>query len=217
MEKTSRGKHESGDTAWEEQKLNKYAHSVVRLIETNEYTCQDLKKSQDQCYKFFEDVEDELTIWFTEKQETNPDLHEYLCINFKKVCCPKNSFGINCTPCTDCNGNGVCKGNGTRKGNGKCTCHAGYVGENCIDCELDYYESYRSETKLLCSKCHVACEAKTGCTGAGPKGCRVCSIGWTMESEQGCIDVDECASATHSCTKDEFCVNNDGSFECLSK
>lgn len=52
---------------------------------------------------------------------------------------------------------------------------------------------------------------------AGAKGCRVCKQGWVMESEQGCVDVDECAIGTHKCINNEFCVNNEGSFECLSK
>lgn len=217
MAETARGKHESGDTAWEEQNLNVYARSEVRFTETTELICQDIPKNQDQCYAFFEQVEDELTTWFTKKQQIQPDLHEYLCINYKKVCCPPNTYGPDCLECTDCNGNGACKGNGTRKGSGKCTCHAGYTGENCENCGLDYYESFRDDEKLLCTKCHVSCEPKTSCTGAGNRGCRVCSKGWVMESEQGCVDVDECASATHTCTKNEFCVNNDGSFECLSK
>lgn len=34
--------------------------------------------------------------------------------------------------------------------------------------------------------------------------------------EGGCIDIDECATDTHKCMKDEFCVNNEGSYECLS-
>ncbi|XP_055311221.1 cysteine-rich with EGF-like domain protein 2 isoform X1 [Sitodiplosis mosellana] len=215
MEKTSRGKHESGDTAWEEQNLNVYAKSEVRFTETADHVCGDVSKSQDQCYSFFEDIEDELSLWFTKKQDENPDLHGYLCIDFKKVCCPSNTYGENCSPCSDCNGNGACKGNGTRKGSGKCSCHAGYTGEFCSNCALDYFESFRDETKLLCSKCHIACEKNTGCTGAGAKGCRVCKKGWTMESEQGCVDVDECAIGTHKCTINEFCVNNDGSFECL--
>lgn len=169
MEKTERGKHESGDTAWEEQNLNVYAKSVVRFIETSDHVCGDVSKSQDQCYTFFEEIEDELSIWFTTKQDEHPDLHEFLCIEFKQVCCPPNTYGQNCSPCSDCNGNGACKGNGTRKGSGKCACHAGYQGEFCSDCALDYYESFRDETKLLCSKCHNACEKNTGCTGAGKK------------------------------------------------
>lgn len=147
-------------------------------------------------------------------------------------------------PCSDCNGNGACKGNGTRKGNGKCSCYAGYEGDACDQCALQYYESYRDDSKLLCTECHIACEKNTGCTGAGPKGfdhllssnfdfdslhfikinsfsfrkgCRVCKIGWVMQTDEGgCIDIDECATDTHKCSKDEFCVNSEGSYECLS-
>lgn len=79
-------------------------------------------------------------------------------------------LGPNCLPCSDCNGNGACKGNGTRKGNGKCSCYAGYEGDACDRCALQYYESYRDDSKLLCTECHIACERNTGCTGAGPKG-----------------------------------------------
>lgn len=216
MEKTARGKHESGDTAWEEQNLNVYAKSEVRFAEIADHICSDLSRSQDQCFAFFEEIEDELSLWFTKEQDVHPDLYEHLCIKIKEMCCPPNTYGQNCSPCNDCNGNGACKGNGTRKGSGKCTCHAGYTGDNCSDCALDYYESFRDDTKLLCTKCHAACEKKTGCTGAGGKGCRVCKKGWTMDSEQGCVDIDECAAGTNKCTTNEFCVNNEGSFECLS-
>lgn len=217
MDKTSRGKHESGDTAWEEQNLNVYAKSEVRFTETGEIVCQDVSRSQEQCYTFFEEIEEDLTVWFTKHQDDHPDLYDYLCIDLRKVCCPSNTYGADCLPCHDCNGNGACKGNGTRKGNGKCSCHAGYTGEYCFDCSIDYYESFRDESKLLCSKCHVACEKNTGCTGAGPKSCQACKKGWTMETEVGCVDIDECASGTHKCTTDQFCVNSDGSAECLGK
>lgn len=216
MEKTARGKHESGDTAWEEQNLNVYAKSEVRFAEISDLVCTDVSRSQDQCYNYFETIEEELSMWFTKNQDEHPDLYHYLCIDLRQVCCPANTYGQNCSPCSDCNGNGSCKGNGTRKGSGKCLCHAGYTGEYCMDCALDYYESFRDETKLLCSNCHVACEKSTGCTGPGTRGCRVCTKGWVMEQDIGCADVDECASDTHNCNKDEFCVNNDGSFECLS-
>lgn len=31
----------------------------------------------------------------------------------------------------------------------------------------------------------------------------------------GCIDIDECAIAKHTCTKNQFCVNTEGSYSCL--
>lgn len=65
---------------------------------------------------------------------------------------------------------GKCKGNGTRRGNGKCACNEGYDGENCNQCATGYYESFRDETKLLCSICHVSCNAEHGCNSAGPNG-----------------------------------------------
>ena len=74
-----------------------------------------------------------------------------------------------------CSGNGKCKGSGTRKGNGKCSCNKvrfsfrisffapyqvifvknqEYGGEKCDQCSGNHYESFRDETKLLCSPCH---------------------------------------------------------------
>lgn len=112
---------------------------------------------------------------------------------------------------------GVCKGNGTRKGNGKCTCDSGYTGDACNECDIGHYESFRDEAKLLCSQCHDACDA-SGCASAGPKGCRACKSGWLLHPEEGgCSDIDECANMKHTCTENQFCVNNLGSFSCLGK
>lgn len=33
----------------------------------------------------------------------------------------------------------------------------------------------------------------------------------------GCVDIDECANGRHECTRNQFCVNNEGSFSCLGK
>lgn len=93
-----------------------------------------------------------------------------MCIDKLQVCCPADTFGAKCQPCSDCNGNGKCKGSGTRKGNGKCACDVGYKGEACNECDNQFYESFRDESKLLCSICHVACGADGGCTSGGPKG-----------------------------------------------
>lgn len=48
-------------------------------------------------------------------------------------------------------------------------------------------------------------------------GCLMCEEGWVMDSEVGCSDIDECFSGSSPCKKNEFCVNNEGSYECLGK
>jgi len=46
-------------------------------------------------------------------------------------------------------------------------------------------------------------------------GCSVCSPGWFMDTEKGCLDVNECFMNPNPCKRNEFCVNNDGSYTCL--
>lgn len=173
MERTARGKHESGDAAWEQQNMRVYRKSVVRLVEILDNICQDLDRGEDQCHTMADEAEKLVEKWFYEEQDNEPDMHRWLCIEKRAVCCPPNHFGSECLPCSNCNGNGVCKGNGTRKGNGQCSCHVGYVGELCDKCDLQYYESFRDENKLLCSECHVSCEKNSGCRDAGPKGSHI--------------------------------------------
>lgn len=60
------------------------------------------------------------------------------------------------------------QGNGTRKGSGQCSCDEGYKGLLCNECDASFYVSYKDDTKLLCSKCHPACQGT--CTQAGVKG-----------------------------------------------
>ncbi|KAJ9578009.1 hypothetical protein L9F63_025130, partial [Diploptera punctata] len=105
-------------------------------------------------------------------------------------------------------------GAGTRKGNGRCSCDKGYEGEFCNMCASEFYESYRDEVKLLCSPCHSSCQG--ACTQAGPKGCSACKPGWFMDTEKGCLDVNECFLNPTPCKRNEFCVNNDGSYTCLA-
>ncbi|XP_055389428.1 cysteine-rich with EGF-like domain protein 2 [Condylostylus longicornis] len=214
LKKTERGKHEGGDAAWEEQKLGSYKNSELRLTEIQEFLCSDVKRGQDQCHTLASDSEELLEEWWFNKQTENPDLYSWLCIDKLKVCCPENHYGPDCLKCSDCYGNGKCKGNGTRKGNGKCACDAGYSGDSCMDCDIEYYESYRDEKKLLCTPCHVSC-GQGGCTGASPKGCRKCKNGWVMNPEVGCFDINECVENPKVCTTDQFCVNNEGSYSCL--
>jgi hypothetical protein len=48
-------------------------------------------------------------------------------------------------------------------------------------------------------------------------GCSACNRGWFMDTEKGCIDVNECFINPSPCKRNEFCVNNDGSYTCLGK
>ncbi|XP_069692770.1 cysteine-rich with EGF-like domain protein 2 isoform X5 [Periplaneta americana] len=217
MERTARGKFEGGDAAWEEERLGSYSHSEVRLVEIQEKLCTNVERGKDQCHALSEETEQYIDDWWFSKQDV--DLYTFLCIKTLKHCCPDNHYGADCKPCPGfpsniCNKSGKCKGAGTRKGNGKCSCEAGYMGELCNSCASEYYESYRDEDKLLCSPCHSSCQGS--CTQAGPKGCSVCKPGWFMDTEKGCLDVNECFMKPNPCTRNEFCVNNDGSYTCLA-
>lgn len=213
MEMTTRGKYEGGDTAYEEEKLGSYKYSEVRFVEIHDQLCKDVVRGQTQCYNILEEYEDWLEEWWRGQQEL-PALEEFLCIEQARVCCPPNYFGPDCQPCDDCHGNGICKGNGTRKGNGKCNCDPGYTGDNCFSCETGYYEAFKDETKLLCSKCHMACEPEQGCKGPGSEKCLKCKAGWSQD-ETGCVDIDECLRKIPPCKSNQFCVNNEGSYSCL--
>nr|XP_019560118.2 cysteine-rich with EGF-like domain protein 2 isoform X1 [Aedes albopictus]XP_019560126.2 cysteine-rich with EGF-like domain protein 2 isoform X1 [Aedes albopictus] len=214
MKRTERSKHDGGDAAWEEERLGSYKTSELRLVEIQEGLCRDVGRGEDQCHLLAEEHESQIEDWWKEHQTAQPDLHQWLCVEQAQVCCPDGFFGPNCDPCPSCFGNGKCKGNGTRKGNGKCACEEGYGGDNCDSCGPEHYESFRDTDKLLCSKCHKSCAAG-GCTGAGPNACRVCRSGWIMDSQRGgCTDIDECITA-NTCTKQQFCVNTEGSFNCL--
>lgn len=218
LERTSKYKFEGGDTAWEEEKLGQYEFSEVRFVEIHEKLCSELKAGREQCYELLEQYDDQLEDWWFNKQKEEPDLLKYLCINAFKVCCPESHFGKNCTPCPGypekiCTNNGKCKGSGTRKGDGKCHCNEEYDGDLCDKCAKSYYESYRDENKFLCSECHISCDGS--CSKAGPKGCNKCKSGWLLNKEGECLDVNECAAPKSPCTPLQFCVNNDGGYNCL--
>ncbi|CAH1715246.1 unnamed protein product [Chironomus riparius] len=212
LEKTERGKHEGGDAHWEEKKLGSYKTSELRLVEIQEMLCTDIVRGEQQCHTIAEEHESEIEYWW-KHQEEFPDFFKWFCIDTLKVCCPPNRFGKDCLECSDCSGNGVCKGNGTRKGNGKCKCDNGYDGVRCDACGSGYYESFKDETTLLCSECHIACESS--CKGAGPRNCQKCKTGWFQKENEGCFDINECMEKSPCNTKSHFCVNNEGSYACL--
>jgi len=224
IKRTSRGKLEGGDTSWEEKnQAGGYANSEVRFVEIQEKLCADVGKGEDQCHAHHHEWEEQLESWWKSDEDVRPALKDYLCVQQLQVCCSENHYGPECKECSQrdasgklCSGNGKCKGSGTRKGNGKCACDKGYKGELCDQCGVGYFESYKDSEKLLCSECHKACEGH--CTGAGPKSCASCKPGYSMETEHGCLDLDEChpdGGGKDPCQTNQFCVNTEGSYKCF--
>ncbi|XP_018406744.1 PREDICTED: cysteine-rich with EGF-like domain protein 2, partial [Cyphomyrmex costatus] len=99
FEKTSRGKFEGGDSAWEEDKLGSYSRSEIRLIEIQENLCKDVERGQVQCQSLAEELESQIEEWWFKHQDTHPDIHDYICIEKTERCCPKDHYGPNCTQC----------------------------------------------------------------------------------------------------------------------
>lgn len=210
LEKTSRGKYEGGDAAWEETKLKSYSRSEVRLVEIQEGLCSDLQTHQDQCYTIAEETEQVLEKWWFHEDPTTTDLYAWLCIENLQHCCPVSHFGEACTPCLKdmynkvCSGHGRCDGDGSRKGNGACVCKKGYTGTLCNECAQNFY----STESGLCELCHESCN---GCMGDGVDSCLECNSGWHLKSGM-CVDINECSDSV--CKINEFCINTKGSYRC---
>ncbi|KRX79928.1 ATP-dependent RNA helicase SUPV3L1, mitochondrial [Trichinella sp. T6] len=229
---TNKSHFEGGNTAWENENLGKYSTSETRFIEIMELICS--KKSKDvkeeskiknlesKCHAMAEEHEETLETWYYHNQKKYPDLFDWFCIRTVKVCCPDNTFGASCAPCPGdpkrpCFGNGICEvmnniGSGSRFGSGKCKCHRGYQGKLCRHCDSNFFKVHSNETYILCQPCHESC--KGGCSGEGPKECNSCRVGWIMDKDTGCKDIDECESSP--CT-DQFekCENTPGSYKCV--
>lgn len=219
LERTSRGKYEGGDAAWEEEKLKKsYKRSEMRLIDVQEGICKEKSKYSIQCHHMAEKAEEFIEEWWGQNPDESEDLFSYICIEKLQVCCPAHHYGKECTPCPGdhsklCSGNGKCRGDGTRKGNGTCLCDPGYDGEYCSKCSLGHYQSYADKNKLLCSPCHMSCMG--GCRAGTLKDCAACKPGFIFDSDEGCLDVNEC-DEPKKCKDEQFCMNSIGSFACFN-
>ena len=164
----------------------------MRLAEITEQLCKDVGRGEAQCHVNAGEWEEDIETWWRLDQDTRPELRQWLCVERLRVCCPADHYGPDCRQCSMlgdngavCSGNGKCKGGGTRKGNGKCQCNSEYSGEVCDQCSEGFYQSFRDESKLLCSACHKSCSGH--CTGGGPKACTVCAKGYIMNTEHGCM------------------------------
>ncbi|KAH7725536.1 latent transforming growth factor beta binding protein 4 [Aphelenchoides avenae] len=218
-----------GNTDWEERKLGRFKTSETRFLEVMEYACKKnhledsspfdpVKDLQFKCQALAEENEELLESWFFKRQDTQPDLFKFFCIEELRKCCAKDHWGPNCQPCPGaqktaaCFGRGECQGAGTRGGDGKCTCDKGYVGIRCSNCDAHYYAVSQNETSIECAECFEGCAS--GCIAAGPKGCRSCRSGYVMDEQDGCKDVDECEQEDRCTKSHEKCVNTAGSYYC---
>ncbi|XP_005106648.1 cysteine-rich with EGF-like domain protein 2-A isoform X3 [Aplysia californica] len=213
---TAKSNYGGGNTKWEEKSLGSYATSEVRLVEIIEHLCDDAAK---ECHSVLEEHEEMIeSFWFKIfGQGKDKDLHQFLCIENMKACCPNNTFGKECEVCpggekTPCSGNGACDGEGTREGTGKCKCNSGYRGDLCNECKDGYYEDSKTDTASVCKVCHIAC--KNTCWEGGPKGCDECKDGWLSNEELGCQDVNECSE--DPCEENQYCTNTQGSYTCFT-
>lgn len=225
MLRTIRGKHEGGDTRWEEENLRSYADSEIRLVEIQEDLCNELTTGKAQCLKIAEDSEGDIEDWWFNHRNKNVRLQDYLCINKLKFCCPEQKFGPTCQPCpSDCNERGSCDGSGTRSGSGACICQPGYSGKECDECDSDYYKMRTGDGQTFdCLECHRAC--KGGCNGPTSANCTECRAGYSRDPLTNlCIDINECelltdgmlagAVSKRACPDGTYCVNTDGHYRC---
>lgn len=90
LEKTANKNFGGGNTAWEEEKLAKYARSETRLLEIVEAACE---KTDFDCNQLLEQIEDQVETWWFHRQQEAPDLFEWLCIEELRLCCPPGRFG----------------------------------------------------------------------------------------------------------------------------
>ena len=64
-----------------------------------------------------------------------------------------------------------------------------------------------------CLTCNAACKT---CTSSGPNNCIDCSEGYEKDSDNVCVDINECHRNPGVCGVDE-CLNTIGSYECKGK
>ncbi|XP_017491362.1 PREDICTED: cysteine-rich with EGF-like domain protein 2, partial [Rhagoletis zephyria] len=193
--------------------------------------CFDIKTGQEDCRSLAAENKDIILSWWatpcatdiaTSEVSSGNVIFNSLCISTLKSCCPDGHYGAECLPCIGfpnniCSNNGKCAGAGTRLGNGHCVCRKGYTGKDCSKCDKAFYQDLtlgNSNGNIQCLHCDVSC-AET-CFAGGPRGCHVCKKGYAWDNNFGCFDIDECdpETGTHTCSRNTFCINTEGSYQC---
>jgi PREDICTED: similar to CG11377-PA len=158
-----------------------------------------------------EENDDEITNWWLNHRKSNKSLHDHLCVDTLKICCPMNRYGPDCQECPGypdnvCGKKGICNGMGTKKGTGKCSCNRGYTSKNCDKCSNNHFPSVDKENNLKCNPCDPLC--KDGCNGSGPKKCNKCRDDAYLDPKKGCLILNGCIKLNKNpCLSSPFCMN----------
>ncbi|KRY37539.1 ATP-dependent RNA helicase SUPV3L1, mitochondrial [Trichinella spiralis] len=199
---TNKSHFEGGNTAWENENLGKYSTSETRFIEIMELICS--KKSKD--------VKEESKIKNLESKTIRSVLPVRHALAIQSGHVLEMAFVRAVEAVLDRENVNV----------------TGDIRENCADIVTVIFSKSIPTKRIFCvnvrlkcavtlfniccTACHESC--KGGCSGEGPKECNSCRVGWIMDEDTGCKDIDECESSP--CT-DQFekCENTPGSYKCV--
>ncbi|KRX61297.1 ATP-dependent RNA helicase SUPV3L1, mitochondrial [Trichinella sp. T9] len=182
---TNKSHFEGGNTAWENENLGKYSTSETRFIEIMELICS--KKSKD--------VKEESKIKNLESK--------YVVQTIRSVLPVRHALAIQSGHVLEMAFVRAVEAVLDRE-NVNVT---GDIRENCADIVTVIFSK-----SIPTKPCHESC--KGGCSGEGPRECNSCRVGWIMDEDTGCKDIDECESSP--CTDQfEICENTPGSYKCV--
>uniref|UniRef100_K7F2Q9 EGF-like calcium-binding domain-containing protein n=1 Tax=Pelodiscus sinensis TaxID=13735 RepID=K7F2Q9_PELSI len=185
LERTARESFGGGNTAWEEEKLAKYAHSETRLLEVLESVCD---KSDFACHQLLEQSEEHVESWWFQGQQQHPDFFQWLCMDTLKVCCPPGAYGPDCLrespawPCRQAGPGRGLQGEGQAvprpvSQHGPCPARLGRAGVP--GCEGLGHAAGSGPVSPFLAECYRACGRSSGPEDSS---CLRCKRGWVARA-----------------------------------
>uniref|UniRef100_UPI00398EDE01 fibulin-2 n=1 Tax=Pristiophorus japonicus TaxID=55135 RepID=UPI00398EDE01 len=103
----------------------------------------------------------------------------------------------------------------TLQGDGR-TCKSEYEDEENSFTEAQTTQESQTLTTVKVDRCGDASPCTHYCTQVGRDIICSCLLGYKLMTDQvSCEDVNECIMETHNCSRQESCVNTQGSFQCI--